>query len=85
VPKKYNNIEEYKILFIKQLRRNNLTKQIFEALQVVYNVPSKIPKESYFSIINSICNKYDIIIDINMNYKTVKENISIINENYIGQ
>ncbi len=85
MPKKYNNIEEYKILFIKQLRRNNLTKQIFEALQVVYNVPSKIPKESYFSIINSICNKYDIIIDINMNYKTVKENISIINENYIGQ
>ena len=77
--------EEYKILFIKQLRRNNLTKQIFEALQVVYNVPSKIPRESYFSIINSICNKYDIIIDINMNHKMLKENINIINENYIGQ
>jgi hypothetical protein len=77
--------EEYKILFIKQLRRNNLTKQIFEALQVVYNVPSKIPRESYFSIINSICNKYDIIIDINMNHKMFKENINIINENYIGQ
>ena len=49
---------------------------------MVYNVPSKIP---YFSIINSICNKYDIIIDINMNHKMFKENINIINENYIGQ
>ena len=52
---------------------------------MVYNVPSKIPKESYFSIINSICNKYDIIIDINMNHKMVKENISIVNENALEQ
>jgi hypothetical protein len=36
--------EEYKILFLKQIKRNSLTKQFFEVLQQTYNVHLTPPK-----------------------------------------
>ena len=61
--------EEYKILFIKQLKRNSFTftKEIFEILQKRYFVHVSPSKESYFSIIKDMNNKYDLTIDVNMN------------------
>ena len=49
--------EEYKILFIKQLKRNTFTKEIFEVLRIKYNLNNKPPKESYFHIINFLSNE----------------------------
>jgi hypothetical protein len=74
--------EEYKILFLKQIKRNSFTKEFFEVLQQTYNVHLTPPKESYFSIINDISNKYDLIIDINMNQNEIKENLFIVNNYY---
>jgi hypothetical protein len=65
--------EEYKILFLKQIKRNSFIKEFFEILQQRYNLQLTPPKESYFSIINYISNKYDLIIDINMNHNDIKE------------
>jgi hypothetical protein len=74
--------EEYKILFLKQIKRNSFIKEFFEILQQRYNLQLTPPKESYFSIINDISNKYDLIIDINMNHNDIKEILEIVNNYY---
>ena len=67
--------EEYKILFLKQIRRNVLTKNIYETLASKYSSILKPPRESYFNILNTICNKYDFSIS-NINIKASLESIS---------
>ena len=73
--------EEYKILFIRQLRNNSFTKAIFEVLEKSYSLRSS-PSESYFSSIKELNSKYDIIIDINMDHRLMKENLAIIENSY---
>jgi hypothetical protein len=74
--------EEYKILFIKQLKKNTFTKEIYETLQGEYNSNVKTPKESYFSIIRELNIKYNLNIDVNMNHNDVKESLEIIANHY---
>ena len=74
--------EEYKILFMKQLKRNSFTKEIFETLQQRYNTLSKPPNQSYFAIIKQINNKYDLNIDVNISQNIIKQYIGIVNNYY---
>jgi hypothetical protein len=85
--------EEYKILFLKQIRLNSLTKSIYETLLFKYK-HIKPAKESYFDILKQICNKYgqdiefikpkDILIEIKKNHiNGCDENVLIESKNRI--
>jgi hypothetical protein len=50
--------EKYKILFMRQIKRNEFTKDIFEYLQHKYRF-IKPARESNFHIIETIGNKYN--------------------------
>ena len=54
--------EEYKLLFLKQIKRNSFTKGIYETLLCKYEqiMPTK---ESYINILNQICIKYGFEIE----------------------
>jgi hypothetical protein len=67
--------EEYKILFMKQIKRNKLTKDIFEYLQHKYKI-MKATRKSYFHIIETISNKYNF--DLNINIFNVQHGLKVI-------
>ena len=66
--------EEYKILFLKQIIRNSFTKLIYESLLCKYEQINPA-KESYFNILNQICNKYGFEIEF-INPKDILKNIT---------
>ncbi len=70
--------EEYKIIFLKQINRNQLTKNIYDLLLNKYSTILKPARESYFHILKEICNKYEFNIQ-NIN---IKSSIDIINSKY---
>ena len=58
---------------MKQIRRNSFTKCIYETC---YKYEQKIPvKESYFNILNQICNKYGLEIKF-INPKDILKDIT---------
>ena len=69
--------EEYKILFMRQIRRNSFTKEIFETLKLKYE-KIQSPRESYIHILKHICIKYDFTIDT----LDIKKTLKAIIENY---
>ena len=71
--------EEYKILFMKQIKRNKLTKDIFEYLQHKYRF-IKGASDSNFYIIETIGNKYNF--DLNINIFNVQYGLKVIQEHY---
>ena len=48
--------DRYQLTFYKQVMRNTLKKQLYEALKEEYSNKKK-PRESYISILENICNK----------------------------
>ena len=64
--------DKYKILFLRQIKRNSFTKEIFEILHHRYTAHVIPPKESYFSIIKDMNNKYDLNIDVKMHHNDIK-------------
>ena len=52
--------EEYKILFLKQIRMNSMTNDIYKWLLEKYKNDMKPARESYFNILIGVCNKYGI-------------------------
>ena len=69
--------EEYKILFLKQINQNILTKNIYSFLVAKYEIVNP-PRESYFNILKKICEKYNLQY-LNLN---VKNSLKIINDGY---
>ena len=70
--------DEYKIIFLKQIKRNQLTKNIYDFLLLKYNSGIRPSRESYFNILKQLCIKYKLDF-VNINIKT---SIEIINCNY---
>jgi hypothetical protein len=71
--------EEYKILFLREIKRNKFTKDIFEYLQHKYRF-IKGASDSNFYIIETIGNKYNF--DLNINIFNVQYGLKVIQEYY---
>ena len=74
--------DKYKILFLRQIKRNSFTKEIFEILHHRYTAHVIPPKESYFSIIKDMNNKYDVNIDVKMHHDDIKEVLENLDKFY---
>ena len=71
--------EEYKIIFLKQIQRNQFTKNIYDLLLNKYSTNLQPSRKSYFHILKEICSKYEFDIQkIN-----IKSSIDIINSKYL--
>ena len=63
--------EEYKILFLKQINQNILTKNIYSFLVAKYEIVNP-PRESYFNILKKICEKYNLqYLNLNVSLRIV--------------
>jgi hypothetical protein len=56
----HHTYDKYKILFLKQIKKNDLTKRLYEYLTKFYSLAKKIPLESYVHIINKLAEKLNV-------------------------
>ncbi len=59
----YHPYYKYKILFIKQIRKNELTFELYKHLSIFYVINRNIPLESFFCILDNIFSKMDYEYD----------------------
>ena len=57
-------------------------KEIFEILQQRYTVHVSPSKQPYFSIIKDVTNKYELLFDVNINSRVIKESLEILDNYY---
>ena len=77
--KSIQQLYEYKILFLKQIKRNSFTKGIYETLLCKYE-QIRPTKESYINILNQICIKYGFEIE----FINLKDILNDIRDHYIN-